>query len=343
VSGSRLLRLCVLCGLFITAAGHANEMQVRLAVKQEVQQLYKAKRYEELLAKTSGYLNQQSRTPSGVWKHSLVYDALAGLVNERTTSEDYWQARLRQSAALAAQFPEQALYHLLHARMYYAQAMMLNNSKDRGVNKQAVPGFKEALQEARNYLRQYEAVVSKDPWYYDLMLNLAREQQWSFEEYSDLLHQATQRYPGYYELYFSAVRYLRTNELRPEQAVEELAMKAMSLTAATDGRALYARVHWLELQECHCSNSQRTELIYQQSNLQWDMMMSAIGDLLLAYPDQWNINNMAYFSCFSGHASDAKILLDQIKGPPNAAVWKNHGFFESCRKWADTSHAFHQR
>ncbi|MCP4115794.1 MAG: hypothetical protein GY737_10380 [Desulfobacteraceae bacterium] len=60
-------------------------------------------------------------------------------------------------------------------------------------------------------------------------------------------------------------------------------------------------------------------------------MKQGIHDVLDRYPDQWNINNFAVFSCLTGDKKTTRTLMGMIKGRPILGPWEKGSFFVSIR------------
>jgi hypothetical protein len=63
-------------------------------------------------------------------------------------------------------------------------------------------------------------------------------------------------------------------------------------------------------------------------------MSKSIDDVLAQYPDQWNINNFAYFSCLAGDKNKTRLLITQIQNEPILEVWGGINFYYQCKFWA---------
>ena len=67
-------------------------------------------------------------------------------------------------------------------------------------------------------------------------------------------------------------------------------------------------------------------------------MKTGINDVLKLYPDQWNINNFAFFACMAQDRPMTKALIDKIQTPIKAA-WQYEDsvypdYFAHCTDWA---------
>lgn len=59
-----------------------------------------------------------------------------------------------------------------------------------------------------------------------------------------------------------------------------------------------------------------------------------MDDVLAQYPDAWNLNNFAYFSCLAGDQAKTHKLIESISPPFMQSVWKDRGLLDRCRSWS---------
>jgi len=66
-------------------------------------------------------------------------------------------------------------------------------------------------------------------------------------------------------------------------------------------------------------------------------MSKGIDDVLAKYPDQWNINNFAFFSCLAEDKAKSREIISKIQGGPISLAWFNDmRFYNACKKWANS-------
>ncbi len=62
-------------------------------------------------------------------------------------------------------------------------------------------------------------------------------------------------------------------------------------------------------------------------------MKLGIDDVISVYPDQWNINNFALFSCLAKDKEMTGKLINMIQGEPIIKVWRDPKFFDYCKSF----------
>lgn len=91
---------------------------------------------------------------------------------------------------------------------------------------------------------------------------------------------------------------------------------------------MYARIYWYAAQTIYGND------LFVGSDVRWENMRVGIWDVLDRYPDQWNIQNFAFFACLTQDATTLADLMAMIDGPPIMRVWKNDEVLLYCRDLA---------
>ena len=92
-----------------------------------------------------------------------------------------------------------------------------------------------------------------------------------------------------------------------------------------NGNGIYARIYW------YASQAEFGHSLFTKSKARWSAMRLGINDVISKYPDQWNINNFALFSCLAKDKEMTKKLINMIKEQPIMKVWKDQDFFNYCK------------
>jgi hypothetical protein len=147
-------------------------------------------------------------------------------------------------------------------------------------------------------------------------------------EFQKIIDEGLNKYPLYYQLYFSALNYFAPKWHGNAKDIEEFANSAVARTKDQEGLGMYARIYWA------ASQYQYGERLFIDSNVVWEKMKRGIDDVLKRYPDQWNINNFALFACFAKDKQKARELFNLIKEPPILQVWKSESNYLRYKSWA---------
>ncbi|MBO8043927.1 hypothetical protein J6396_40390, partial [Pseudomonas aeruginosa] len=102
--------------------------------------------------------------------------------------------------------------------------------------------FKALQQQAVDYLLKYKDIASTDPYWYESMEHRAIEQSWDADRFFALHDEGIARYPGYFPLYFDAVRYFAPKWGGDPAGLEAYARRVMAAAPPQDQYMLYARI-----------------------------------------------------------------------------------------------------
>ena len=161
------------------------------------------------------------------------------------------------------------------------------------------------------------------------MAMVARQQSWPEAEFSKLINEGLERYPSFYQIYFSAIDYFSPKWGGNALSIERFAMDAVKRTQSTEGFGIYARVYW------YASQTQYSEKLFSDSQVNWVTMKNGIDDVLKKFPDEWNIQNFAKFSCVAGDKAKTAELIQRSKAPPLLNAWSESvSYYQQCKNWA---------
>lgn len=323
--------ICTLL-LCLSTFAHGEEMSERRLIKDNVASLFTAEQFGELNKLATQYRKSEARTPSGLWKLTVFYMGLSQIPDGQITDERYWKELEAKAQKWAAAYPDSPSGHLVYADILIHHAWMYRGSEFASeVRKQDWKPYFEQIAKAKKYLLDHKTDASQDPRWYELALVVARAEGWGMEEFNEMVDEATTRHPYSYQTYFVAIDYLMPNWHGSVQDIENFAQKAAKITSSGEKTGMYARIYW------YASQAEYGPRLFTKTKVVWDKMSVAINDVLEKYPDQWNINNFAYFSCMAGDAKQTKRLISMVEGKPNMKVWGTMSAFNGCKGWSEAS------
>jgi hypothetical protein len=307
-----------------------NVYQQKLKELQDQQQVHKEQLksyHKELDLLADKYRKYQERTSSGVWKLSEFYSAFGPDVDPRDTQQwDAYIANLEDwiQENPASPTPRIALAWTLIKRAWAHRTTL----PAQHVDPEAWKAYEYYVSQAKNYLQQNKALTSQDPHWYDVMATVAMAEGWPLEEYIELIDEGTTRYPYYYGIYFAGANYLLPRWHGSFEKLDAFANAAVEKTREKDKNGLYARIYW------SASGTIKKHRLFSESAVKWEKMRQGIFDVLEQYPDQWNINNFAYFSCLAKDKEATKKLTGMVTVPIRH-VWEADEVYDACKNWAD--------
>ena len=311
-----------------------DEVQIRTEVSKEIEQLFFNSSYTELNRRSAEYLQKELRTPSGLWMSTLFQDSIARAIHNVAHSGmepkgSAWEMlddMVNKWIKASPQFPAA---HLARAQLLITHAWALRgNNWAKDVPKDAWEPFHRYVEQAENYLLEHKNVAGKDPNWYAMMFSVAAAQQWERNRYEQLLEEALAKAPTFYQNYFNALAYLLPKWGGNAAEIELFADHAVELTRATEGNAMYARIYWFAAQ------SQYTDAnLLSDSKVSWEKMKAGLEDVMKKYPDRWNLNNYAKFSCEARDHAKTKELMKKIGDDPMMMAWRSEAIFEECQRF----------
>lgn len=316
----------------------AGELKERAAIRGEVSRLLDADDFAGLEKLADSYRTSEARTPSGIWKLNVFYSGFNTKVKKAGKDDPVWRSVAQKLAVWQSKFPDSPAPIIANAVVMkrYAPTLrspvLVHRASTAADDEDAA--FVTTLVAAKDYLEKHKAVASRDPHYYVIWANLAfalGHQSTDDATFFDTVIEGMQAFPEYYPIYFAAMDYVAPPERGDATALEALANMAVQQTRAVDGLSLYARIYWT----AHSSYFGKD--LFRRSNVNWPKMSAAIDDILQRYPDQWNINNFAYFSCLAGDVAKTRALLGRIEGKPVREVWKTATAYRACENLAKAS------
>lgn len=326
--------IAVLLGLAFIAdvsAAPTSEYMARQVIKDETASLFHTGNFRALDRLARQYREHGDRTSSGLWKLTLYYGGLASIPNQSVADENYWKDLESKALRWVSFSPDSPAPHLFYAGILRSHGWSYRGTGySNEVRQQDWKPFYEYVAKARKYLETHKKVASKDPHWYEMMIDIATAEGWSREDFNSLVDEATGRHPYFYQIYFSAINYLTPKWHGSKEQIEAFAKDAVRITRKKEGESLYARIYWV------ASQSNYGNSLFTDSKVVWSEMSKSIDDVLKRYPDQWNINNFAHFACLAGDAPKAMQLISKIEGKPIMDVWKSLSTFNQCLEWSST-------
>jgi hypothetical protein len=150
-------------------------------------------------------------------------------------------------------------------------------------------------------------------------------------QFESLLKEGLDRELYSYQTYSMALEYLLPKWHGDLVEIENFAQQAVSRTAREEGTSLYARIYWSAAQ------TQFGNELFAKSLAFWPKMKLGFEDVITRYPDAWNLNNYAKFSCLAGDKQKTPELITRIEGSVIADAWDPVFLFAQCRAWSSSN------
>ncbi|MDQ8036567.1 MAG: hypothetical protein REI12_04040 [Pedobacter sp.] len=313
----------LLATLILPAAGQAEtELQERAIIKDQTDHnLFNAK-FNEIEKDSASYLEHHERTSSGLWRLTLLNAALQGSMsssNSLSTKEAILKAWLKA-------YPDSPSAHFAEVQLLLARADSIRGlSPEYEIDPAVVPAYQRLVSKAYDKLNACKEMADHDPRWYGLMLDIARRESWSREEFYKLALQAFEKHPLYYQNYFDAIDFITRQKQWTINEVEDFANAAVSRTKRYEGSSMYARIYW------YASQAYFRDYLFKSSMVSWPKMKAGFDEIMEKYPDSWNLNNYAKFSCLAKDKETSRKLLQRIGSDTISKVWRNN-VLEECEE-----------
>lgn len=330
-----LLLTFTLAIAFATAA-QAGEIAEKEAVIARTEALLQARDYAGLAQEESEYLQTKARTSAGVWKLTRYYSTI-----------DDWLGRLHRGSGSVCSHearnfvenwvgatPRSPAATITYAQYLIGEAFCIRGDK---VASKVAPRnwapFLAHIEQARQYLETHKDPAQADPQWFVVMEEVANAQGWDEQRFMTLIKAAQAREPLYYQIYFTAA----ASYFRPEwngslEKIDRFARYAAKSTERWEGTGLYARIYWYLDGERQIPGPMTVF-----TKIDWGLMKNSMEYVAREYPDRWNTNHFALFSCAENDFKETKYFLDKISGPVMSPPWRDTAQFSDCRTFAMTA------
>lgn len=316
-------------GFFLVSSGvFADEMKDREAIGEIVSGYFLSGNIDELEKLYQQYRGSEERTNSGVWKLSLFYGTI-WMLRYKPSEYAQWDRLSNLFAKWKKKYPLSPAPRILSANLELVRAWRYRGGGwAYQVEEAGWEGYHKHVAIAEDILLMEKTVASSDPEWYATMLDVARSRKWNRKKFRKLADEGIRKFPGYYEIPFSAVIYYLPKWYGSPVEVEDFVNHVVNLTNKVEGMGMYARVYWVVEGEQFGPN------LFRKSRIDWKKMKAGIDDVLKRYPAQWNIKAFARFACMAGDREKTRELMLRLKLDHLSNAWSRPPSFKKCRRWS---------
>ena len=312
--------------LAISAFASANELEQRENIQLESRDYFLAGDFQSLESIAKQYRATEERTESGLLKLPLFYDGIARSAPIEATDAEAWRTALDQADRWIATMPKSptpyiAKSHLLLKRAWAYRGTSYAND----VAMWNMLRFKQEAKKARDLLIENKSIADSDPEFYGSMLSSLLATGDKEEDYEDYLDEALTKFPNFDALYFSAATFYDPRWCGSESELSHLALQAVGRTSESRGLEMYARIYWAAGQR------KSGGYYFMEQPADWQKMRAGIQEIVSRYPDQWNINRLAFFACLKEDYELARELMDDIVEPIIDSAWYQDKNYLICK------------
>jgi hypothetical protein len=310
----------------------ATELEQRAEIQGAAERSFLSSDFVELERTASAYRQEKARTASGLWKLTVFYagidKAMDDFAKEQGDLEAYGLLE-EKTKEWIAKYPDSSTGYIAHSMVLVRRAWAhRGNDYASNVSEAEWAWFRKYIAAARANLQEHKKIAAGDPKWYEEMLLIARAENWNQAEFHQLLNEAVDREPVFYQTYFSALQYLLPKWHGSLEEIEDFAQYAVGKTKHLEGQGMYARIYW------YASQTEFENDIFNKSLADWQQMKAGFEDVIGRYPDAWNLNNYARFACMARDKPKTAELLERIGTSAVIEAWPTQSVKDQCANWA---------
>src|SRR6218665_3863598 len=278
----------------LTSAAFAKNWTEQSDLQREAIELFWPRNFEKLNEKAKEYVDNQSRLASGGWKLEAFYWGIYNTFGSPPASDEVWGRVFNICDEWIKKYPDAPSGYIAKANFLFKLALRERGDGFVGeVSKDQWAAFDLYSKQARDLLQDNKEVASRDPKWYALMVSISRSRGdrggvW------DTFEESISRYPTYHPIYNAVVLSTLSKWGGGGRAhLESFANEELERTRDKVGFATYTRIYW------SASALEYQGQLFKETDVDWSKMRKGFEDIVKKYPDEWNINNFAYFACFA--------------------------------------------
>lgn len=286
------------------------------------------------LEKQHAYVSQPGRfAPDGTSELDLFRTGLKQVINNAVKQrEPYLQELEALTLQWAAERPQSALVHMLHAEVLAAHGWYYRGGGlARDVPPHAWKDFESYLKRAAGYLADHADVALSDSSAHATLLSIGKGLGWDSAQLTLIAQEGLKRNPDDISLYF-----LRLTALLPKwggdvRTLDRYIRTTAEQTRAAFGTGMYARLYSAAAEE------EFGHTLFRDSAVDWGMMKQGFADMHARYPQSpARRNRFAYMACLAKDKATLRALLEELGPALDAAEWgpNPERSLEGCQRWA---------
>lgn len=253
---------------------------------------------------------------------TAIYGGTVGCGCGNQLNDELWQIRKQRLEEWSKRKPQSLTARVSLAAFPVKYAWMARGGGySHTVSPQGWKLFGERIEEGRKSLEALDPKAKDDAGWYEYMLEVALSQGWPPDKFDALFLKAVERHPYYLPFYFTRMSFYSPRWYGSDKEAKRVVEDAVSRTKSRMGETLYARLYW----------SMQDPEMFKTGRVDWSRMKSGFEHMVKDYPDRWNINNFAKFSCMAADHSTFISLLPKIGGLIAQAWDDDLSSFARCR------------
>jgi hypothetical protein len=272
---------------------------------------------------------EKGRVIGGGWKINDFY-AGAALPDSGEPQAADFDLRMTKLKKWMAAYPESAAPRLSLALLHLKKGWQIRGSGlANTVSDPQWDQFANETSQAKQILLEAASLKDKDPFWYQLMQRVARNEGWNKVQARELFDQAIAFEPGYYHYYREYANYLRPQWFGEPGDIAALAEETAKRLPDPDGSIFYFQI--LSSLDCYCKDS-----ITALHAVSYAKIRQGYLSITRLYGvSNLNANRFAFVASIFSDKPSAHDAFASIANMEED-IWGNEGAFEQFRTWANT-------
>ncbi len=292
------------------------------AVADEARGKLVARDWDGIDSLANKYRTSKDALPDGLWKLEAVYQ---GLQIEYTATGEQWEGHIKALTEYAKAKPNS-----ISARVAVADNFVRLAWKARGggtaqtVTQIGWKLFGERLRQASATLENARKLDQKCPYFWNVLLDVARGLSYEKPQFERLYVEASQLYPNHATHTTLKLQYLlpRWNGVPGE--LEAFLASSVSKMNSEEGDVYYAQVCW------HFQNLRSIRNAFRESRLSWERADRGYAALEKRFPSSVRLKNIrAFMAVMGGSPEAAKEAVKNLGGQIDLAIWESPERFQT--------------
>lgn len=309
----------------------ASESTERQAVIDAVTNAYKRDDFAYIERRYAEMNKNTERLPSGILKSArLLYAFYGGLTTidpGKDILEADWITMEEKVGRWQKAYPSSSVAAFVLSEAYIGHAFFYRSGRlAREVDPAKWKPFHAYIERAAQALASPKIV--RDPAWYCATIRLAAFQSTDLRQFAQLVDEASNHFPYFYDIYFFAAHRLAPKWGGSPEAFEWLANLAVAKTRKVEGQALYARLYW------SIGQGDLRDDLFTATLADWKKMKVGFDDIVKRYPSEWNFNNYAWFACLARDQATLKQAFERVGDDIDRTLWSGPERLNRCRTFA---------
>jgi hypothetical protein len=272
---------------------------------------------------------EKGRLVGGMWKVVGFYNGTSALGEEDVPTDSDGQKLLAKLQKWQAAFPDSATVRLSLAYFYVNYAWSARGTGlANTVEDDQWKLFNERNARAKSTLLEAATLKEKDPYWYQLMQLISRNEGWDKAAARELFDQAIAFEPGYYHYYIEQSHFLLPQWYGEPGDIQAFADETLRRVPEPDGSMLYFWIFSSEV--CYCQEGMRT-----LGHADYPKLRQGYANINKYYGlSNLNANRFAFMASVRLDKPLAQEAFASVS-KMDEDIWQSEQTFEEIRAWAN--------